>query len=560
MSSATKVFFLVCVSLLMVTHVLIYWNQHLYYKADKIGETDLKIGVLEKARKLYPYNELIFYELGKAFYELGMNTLGEEGRSQVLFQESMFQLKRSLRVNPPFYFGHFYLARTLNDMSFDSPLFEKDAYQEYVKAADLAGENTQVFYEVGKVFFSKWNRLSPEEKDLTLLMLKKVFQGKHQERIASLFYVWEIDVRDYDVIEGIFPEDGQIYRDFAEFLGKRSLSLMERQKYLAKSEFLEFRRAQDMFGAGKRALYLNQFMEAQTYLRTCRDIFRKIHLYQNLSDLPDRIDPSEYGDLQKQVLLDLIKTYVDQGKKFKDVAPYLWEYLGKENGTSAIEELESYLKKKEILGDLSDKSLDDLDRFSFLLYLSFKKGRFRDNMRIGQDLLKNLARVPGDQSDQPAKILKIVGESFQKVDHIYDSNDFFLMALERDPYDLETLTKLRRNYERLNAVDNILDMDRRIEKIVSPREIEEQRTIQKGQIYRRDMVFDGREINLFVHFDSREEAWEPLITVFFNGRVVWEDYLEESVISIPLISKLGNNLLQVVPQNREVELEKITYE
>jgi len=205
MSQVTKIFLLTVIMLVAVTHVIIYWNQHLYYEAGKIGETEKRIKVLEKAEKFYPYNDLVFYELGKAYHELGMNSLGEEGRSRIQLQKSMSQLNRSLGINPPSYFGHFYLARTLHDLSFDSPSYENLAFREFKKAADLAGENTEVFYEVGKVLLSQWNSLPQKERDFTLGMLNQVFEGKDTDRIRSLFYVWEIDVGDYAVWKGLFP-------------------------------------------------------------------------------------------------------------------------------------------------------------------------------------------------------------------------------------------------------------------------------------------------------------------------------------------------------------------
>ena len=124
MSQVTKIFVITVIVLLAVTHVRVYWNQHLYYKAEKIGETEHRIAILEKAQKFYPYNDLIFYELGKAYHELGMNSIGEQGRSSIHLQKSMRQLNRSLKMNPPSYFGHFYLARTLHDLSVDSPSYE----------------------------------------------------------------------------------------------------------------------------------------------------------------------------------------------------------------------------------------------------------------------------------------------------------------------------------------------------------------------------------------------------------------------------------------------------
>ncbi|NIM59455.1 MAG: hypothetical protein GTO16_11020, partial [Candidatus Aminicenantes bacterium] len=55
------------------------------------------------------------------------------------------------------------------------------------------------------------------------------------------------------------------------------------------------------------------------------------------------------------------------------------------------------------------------------------------------------------------------------------------------------------------------------------------------------------------------ERITPLITIFFNGRVVWEDYFKDEVLSLPLESRVGKNYLEIVPVNRTVSLVKLAY-
>jgi hypothetical protein len=468
-------------------------------------------------------------------------------------------LNRSLGINPPSYFGHFYLARTLYDLSFDSPSYENTAFQEFRKAADLAGENTQVFYEVGKVLLSQWHTLPQEKRNFTVEMLNKVFEGKDEERIRSLFYVWEMDVGDYAVMETIFPEDAQIYADFAGFLGERSLSLEERYKYLAQAEMLDFRRAQEIFEAGERARFHFRFKQAETYYRSCRQILRNIHFYQEFFDLPNRIDMSRFEELDKQILLNLGKIYLEQGSTVKNIPPSLWEYLEKEESAAAAADLEAYLEKIGLLKRQASAHFDEWDRLSLKLYLSFKQGRFRDNIRDGLDFLRRFNAVPEEQKAQFIKILEIVGESYQRVDYVYDSSDFYEKALRMDPENMEILLKLRGNFQRVNALEEIQEMNQRISEIVSPPEIEENRSLKKGESHQRDLVLEGRKIDLGIRYGSIDGPREPLITVLFNGRVVWEDYLKESEISIPVESRVGGNRIQVIPRNRGIELEKILW-
>jgi hypothetical protein len=64
---------------------------------------------------------------------------------------------------------------------------------------------------------------------------------------------------------------------------------------------------------------------------------------------------------------------------------------------------------------------------------------------------------------------------------------------------------------------------------------------------------------LDLHFKDSSGRITPLITVFFNGRVVWEDYLKDEVLSLSLESRVGKNSLEIVAVNRAVSLVKLEY-
>lgn len=540
--------------------VLIYWNQHLYYEAENIGDPKTKIEILEKANKPFPLNDLVFYDLGKAFLDLGMNSVGEEARSSVHLQKSINQFNQSLRINPASYFGRFYLAQSFQYMSFFSPQFEEIALEEYKKAADLAGENTEIFFEIGRIFLSRWPNLSQEDKEFTIESLKKIVNSKNKERLLSIFNLWEVNVQDCEVIDEILSEEPYLYRDFAEFLGEKSLSVEERHRYLAKVENLEFKRAQEIFDEGEHAYFYNRLKEAQDRFKSCLNILGGIHFYQDLLALKNTIDLSEYSKLRGSALLNLVKALLEQGQELKNVEGYLWDYLEREENAVPLGEFESYLGEMGLDGQIEDSSFDDLDTFSLEFFLSLKQGRFKDNMRIGRNLLSRFAVVPEGKETQLVRILQIVGESFQKGDYLYDSNDCYKRVLDLDPGNLKALVKLRNNYERLRADMDIRMVNRKIDEIIAPLEVAINSFARKGRRFRRTMVLDGREITLGLQFGERPDDREPLVAVFFNGRVVWEDFLGENTVSISVESKVGENWVEILPVSQGVELLKITYE
>jgi hypothetical protein len=153
-----------------------------------------------------------------------------------------------------------------------------------------------------------------------------------------------------------------------------------------------------------------------------------------------------------------------------------------------------------------------------------------------------------------------VGDSFQKIDFIYDAGDFYQKALEVDPENLETLLRICQNYERLNDDEKIQEIKERIDTLMSPKErVLKNLTINKSRSFWRTLALDGRKIILDLHFKDSSGRITPLITVFFNGRVVWEDYLKDEVLSLPLESRIGKNSLEIVAVNRAVSLDKLAY-
>ncbi|MCK4431180.1 MAG: hypothetical protein KAW19_07740, partial [Candidatus Aminicenantes bacterium] len=129
--------------------ILIYWNQHLYYKAKKSEESENKIEVLEKAGRLYSLNNLVFYELGKSYFDLGLQTLNEDSiLGQAYIQKSIQNFERSIQLNPASRFTHFNHAQAVLYMSYLAPsgasggeALHEGSFDGYKKAALLAGHN-----------------------------------------------------------------------------------------------------------------------------------------------------------------------------------------------------------------------------------------------------------------------------------------------------------------------------------------------------------------------------------------------------------------------------------
>jgi len=548
------------VLILAVLDFLIYGNSHLYDQSRGSENNKKKIETLKRANEFFPFNDQAYYELGKAYFELALDNLSQKNLSDSYLRESIMNFNHSLSLNPASPYTHFHLAQSLQYQTYVSPSSDVPSYEEYKKVALLAGQNSQIYYEVGKVFFSQWPKLSAEDKEFTIEILRKLGKKKEKEKLWVLMEIWEINVKDYRVMEKILTEDPYIYRVYAKFLGEKSLSSSERKNILAKAEFLEFEKAKTEFNLGENDFFYFRVKDAIEHFTRCLEILNEIKFYQNLIS-KNLIDISEFDNLQKLIHLNLAKCQIAEGASLKEVAKHLRLYLGLEDQVAAVTELESYLKEQGLIEGKLGSNFEDLDRLSFQLELYFKLNRYRDIIQVGDLFQQSFVLIPKENKEAYRKILQVIGDSYQKVDYIYEAEKFYQKALEIDPENMETLAKLRQGYDRLNENEKIREVNEEIDQLLFSREkLVKNLTIEKSQDFNAPLVFDGRKVILEFDFQgSSPEGKKPLVSVFFNNRVVWDDYLKDNALSLALNSSIGENRLQVVAINKELSLEKLSY-
>ncbi len=158
------------------------------------------------------------------------------------------------------------------------------------------------------------------------------------------------------------------------------------------------------------------------------------------------------------------------------------------------------------------------------------------------------------------RILKLIGGSLQKLDSLFEARDYYQQALNRSPKNLELMLQLRANFNRLNESTLIRAINQRIENTLSPNTIAlSSNQLDKGHTFRRGLIFDGRAISLDLEFADRGLEPLPLIAVWFNGRIVWEDYIDSEKLTLLLDTQVGDNDLWIQPVNKAVALVGISW-
>jgi len=544
-----------------------YWSRHLVHEAEEIRDWERKVGRLEKAGRLWAANHEAFFELGQIWFRVGRDQLdGDQALSRSFFRKAVGSFERSLRANPADAFTHFTLAQVLFAMDSLSPGMKngrKRAMAEYKKAAQLAWQRTAILYEVGRVFLTRWKELSSEDKEFTLDILGKVFREADPEEFQGILRAWEMNVGDYALAERILPEDIPRLKAFASFLGERGLSPGERHKVLARVERLAFRKAREDFIRAENLFRNYRFKEAEKTYRVCLEELGKIRFYQELTG-KSLIEQEEYVEMLKTVHLKLARCGIEEDRTLKDVEAEIRAYLEMVDRVADASELERTLVERGLLGDTLVASLNDLELLNLHTFLYFKQNRYRDIIRMGEMLLETVGIVPDEEKSDYAEVLCRVADSYQLLGYFYDSVETYRKALQVEEKNLGALLGLKRSHERLNNEQEVRRVDRRLRERLSPRRIYfDGITIQKGESLNQDLILSGKRIKVRFQFAELAEGDQvlPLVAVFFNGRVVWEDYLgREKSISVSLKTKTGKNRLEVAAVNRSVILDRLFLE
>jgi hypothetical protein len=508
---------------------------------------------------LYPFHDRVHYELGRSYFNVALDNLADPKLRIENFERSFRSFAQALRLNPASFAAHFHFGQTLQYMSGEKFPFEVNYHDEYRKAAYLTGHNDEVYYEVGKRLLARWPSLSADDKSLTLDILKKILLPGERAKELEVMNIWNLNAKDYDVLEKLLPEDAESYYAYGQFLGERSLSIEKRKEVMARAEYLLFEQVKSECQLAGKELELFRLEEAWGRLLSCLEKLHRIRFYQDLTG-QKLISLSEFERWQKQVFLNLAKCKIEQTRKFEEAQGYLVKYLELEDSTNALSELEAFLQQRAMLDERLTLGSKNLSQFSFQILLNYKQNRYKDITRLGNALEQSVVIIPEEQKSDYVRVLQLVGDSFEKLDYLYESEKFYKRALDVEPENMIMLDKLRRNYDRLNDEEKKKDVEEKIRNMLTRNEVSfENLVIPKGQSYSYILELDGRSFNLGLAFADGQTAVLPLISVLFNGKLIWEDYVQESVLALNLDSRFGENLLQVLPVNGPVSLAKMEY-
>lgn len=556
---AKKILSLSAIIVLATAAFLLYWNQFLHSRAIQTSSYQERIKLLEKVTQFYPFNDKVYYELGKAYYSRGFDNILDIPTRDTALQKSISSYNRSLHLNPISYFSHFHLAHSLRLTAFLSNEISLDADNELKKAARLTGHNYQIYFEVGKDFLSRWDELSDEDREFTIDILSKMASVRDRERLQALMHYWEINSLNYEVMEKILPENASTYRMYAQFLGEKSLDLNVRYQYLATAEAMEFEEAQQAFKAGENSFLYRRVQKAIQYYQDCYEKLIKIKFFQNFYDAaPIAVD--EFNQILKATHLQLLKCKIILGQELNQIKVHLDKYLEMEEGIGSLSELELFLKNHRVISGELEIVADDSEPMLIQMALYLKQNRFQEIIRFGGQIQTSYVGTSGIQRDQYIKALLMLGDAYQEANYNYDAENIYMKALEMAPDNLDILLRLRQNYSKLNDEVKIQAINSRISRYLSPKNISlRQAFVEREHKFGKKFKLDGGKKTIELYLERSESDIDPLISLFFNGRVVWEGFSSRNPLSLELDVLEGENKLEVQPLNMPITLQRIIW-
>ncbi len=556
MSSLKKLFGLLLLVGIGIANICLYRNIHLYNSTRTIGNYEEKIQTLEKANRIFPYNNRVYTELGRSYFELATLDFKNVKERDANFEKSIQYFVRSIKLNPGYYQSHFYFAQALSYQQYFVPI-TVNFLDEYKKAARLTTFDTQAYFEVGRFLFTHWPELSEEDRRYTLSLLKNL--RTNYDNLQTIMQIWAINGGDFSVMEDILPRDSVAYRTFAQFIANRKLSISKRHEKLAQAEFMDYNKAKTDFVAGERYAQAKNLNRAIGLFRQSLKTIESIHFYQNLTG-ETLIDLPEFYDYKKLLYLNMAKNLIIQSGDLKKAEPYLRKYLDMENVDSKVGELELFLRERNLFKADPGTFFNDLFPYYIKVLIEFKLNRYRSIVDVGKDLKESFSTAPAALNKDLSRICRLIGESYQKLDFLYDAEEFFTLALNLDSTYLDTLKGMRQNYIKLNKPEMADRVKDQIDSLNTPEELNfKNLTLQRNQNFKQPFFLQAKKIGIILTLESASPDRVPLLAIKFNDQLVWENNLETSSISLTVNTMEGMNVLTILPTIRDVILKKIVY-
>ncbi|MCX6573632.1 MAG: hypothetical protein NTX99_06535 [Candidatus Aminicenantes bacterium] len=555
-----KILTIAGLAVLVLVQAVVAWNARLGWRARAVeNDPEAKIRLLLRAEKVFPWNDEVSLELGRAYFSRGAEALGDPARRDRSFELSVAAFLRSLRLDPASSSAHFELAQTLLYMSYLGLPVPLGYFEEYKRAAELTGHSSQMHYDAGKVLLGRWDGLAAEEKDFVAGLLKGALSGKGEERLADFLEAWNLAGRDQALIDRVLPDDSASLRTYARFLGERALSLEARRSALARAEAMDVARARTELDQARRDAESFRTADSSARCTAALEALGAVRFYQALVGR-DLFDPKEHKALLTAAHRLLAMNRIEETRSLADGDGVIAAYIALEDDFTALGEFETFIKDRGLAVEAgTDSPFKDLHTLAFRMAVDFKLNRYRDIARVGSLLSSSSLVIAPSGRPSYAAILRLIGEANLKLDSLYEAERYYRMALEVAPDDLDVLIGLEHCYGRLSDETRAAEVRLAIGRLTSPAVTDlGGRIVAKGGSFESTFLRAGGPLKVRLELAPATPGRPPLVTILVDGRVAWEGMGDTGSIELAVGPGPVRFSLEIAAVSDAVRLDRIT--
>jgi hypothetical protein len=535
------------------------WNARLCWRAKALAQNPgEKIRLLRRADAVFPWSSAVPFELGQSYFEQGIEAMGDPETRDALFQNAVASYLRSLRLNPGSAAAHLGLGQALLYAGYAGLPTPLPYFDEYKRAAELTGHASEIHYEAGRVLFERWDSLKPEEQDFAARLLKRSMSGPGEARVLDLLESWYLSGHDAARIGRVLPDEAEALKTYARFLGERSLSLEDRQAALIRAEALEVARARAEAERSRRAADADMPSESAYRGNVALDALKSVRFYQALVG-KELFAPQDYDRLLRSVRRLLAMSWVIENPSLDDPEGILAAYLEAEDDTEALGAFEKFLQERRLLGAGSGATpLRSMKALAFRMELDFKLGRYLNIAGVEGLLASSSTVLAPSGREGYVRILGLIAAASLKLNNDIEAEAFYRKAREIGPDSLDLLLGLEECYRRMGDETKAAGMREAALRLTTPKDLElGGQAVAKGQTARIDLITTGGPRAFRLHFGPSEPGTVPLVSIFLDGRVVWEKYGDTGLAEFAGTVKEGAARLEISAVNVPISLIRL---
>lgn len=270
---------------------------HLFWKMAQNREGAERNLYLKWSARLMPLDSDSILEYGAAMLAGSVRSLDQQ-----LIERSIACLKGVINRNMLQYYAHQYLGQALFYQGYpQSPHFE-EALVAFKRAVFLRGQDPLVSLDTLRLLLSLWPLLEENDRQFTRDLFRKTVPAIQPPDARSLLELWSLYAKDMALLKFGLKDRPRYFKEAAEALTAREISMKDRQVLLAHYEayWLGYSRERYRYILNQR---LDREKELKSLLRRLEDRIKGYH--RMAADV--QFDQTAYRTLRRHLYLEVME-------------------------------------------------------------------------------------------------------------------------------------------------------------------------------------------------------------------------------------------------------------